>query len=87
MIFNNSRCLDAHGGYLYHTPERTAKIVMTCAALHNIGIEWGIPIMPDNDVDAFHPLHNDPGQPPHALPPQRDQLNFVDRRNYIFHQF
>ena len=44
--------MDASGGYMYHTPERVARIVIACACLHNCAIEDRMEHEDQNDVDA-----------------------------------
>ena len=39
------RCLDSASGYLYHTPQRSARIIVACCCLHNVAMNYGIKIV------------------------------------------
>ena len=57
--------MDASGGYLYHFPERAAKIVVACACLHNIATTDRAPIpdVVDDGVDGYRRRRAPPEQP------------------------
>ena len=57
--------MDQSGGYLYHTPEKAAQIITSCASLHNLAILDRTPHMDhlDDGADAFEWLREPPQQP------------------------
>ena len=59
------RCLDASGGYLYHFPERAAKIVVACGSLHNLAVMDRAPVVDvvDDGVDGYRRRRPPPEQP------------------------
>ena len=52
-----SSCLDDSGGMILAQPERAAKIVVSCAVLHNIAVHHNLPIHRDVDWDALQRPH------------------------------
>ena len=51
---------------MHHQPERAAKIVVACAALHNIAIIDRVPVvnvMNDHAADAYRAVRPAPDQP------------------------
>ena len=87
LFSHKIRCLDHHGGYLYHEPERCGQIITACAVLHNIALNYEVPILPDADIDRFRNHHADPGQPRNIVAPQGQDINYVDRTNFIHNRF
>ena len=54
--------MDSASGYLYHTPQRAAKIVLTCACLHNVAMDYGIKVV-SHPNDPWYPVRERLDQP------------------------
>ena len=44
ILYQLHRCLDSASGYLYHTPQRAARIIVTCCCLHNVARDHGLKV-------------------------------------------
>ena len=57
--------MDQSGGYLYHTPEKAAQIITSCASLHNLAVLDRTPRLDhlDDADDAFRYIRPPPEQP------------------------
>ena len=78
------RALDTSGGYLDHTPEFAAKVIIACACLHNVARDRKLDMPPDVDQfeDGFVPRYARFPEPPLVPPPGRQQYN-SRRAQYI----
>ncbi|KAG8180601.1 hypothetical protein JTE90_018219 [Oedothorax gibbosus] len=45
------RCIHQTGGCLSYTPDKVCNIVMACAVLHNVCVEYKVPLPDDSDDD------------------------------------
>lgn len=75
LLKNRFRCIHGHRA-LHYNPIKVAKIIQSCAVLHNICRHRAVPMPIDEDIpiEAFYPVHN----VPEIL--ERNWLNVAERR-------
>jgi DDE superfamily endonuclease len=82
LLKSRFRCLDKTGGTLLYTPEKTCRLIIACAVLHNFCIGRHIPAAIDNGVVARAAVI----QPPPTVHAS-GILTAVDIRRSLMQQF
>ena len=80
------RCLDSASGYLYHTPQRAAKIIVACCCLHNIAMDHGLKVT-DHEKDPWVPARARLPQPRQRTQRQTSEVVKRCRDAYVDENF
>lgn len=81
VLKSRFRCLDKSGGTLLYTAEKTCKVIVAAAVLHNMCIDRNVPV----DIDQAVQARAAAIQPPNVIQ-QNVQQTAVDLRRAVAQQ-